>query len=132
MEIISRQQAITECSNRYFTGIPCKRGHMSQRYTKTANCIDCIHPKFENALDARSVAIGRLERFKMGMNSENLEKFKESLYLLSFMREPSLQPEDVLTKSKPIYRGGTFHVYSFRGFPEDLSTITDIANGMGL
>jgi hypothetical protein len=26
----------------YFTGAPCKRGHVSPRYTLTCNCIQCM------------------------------------------------------------------------------------------
>lgn len=41
MEIISRKQAKLQEIKKYFTGIPCNRGHLSERYTVTGNCILC-------------------------------------------------------------------------------------------
>lgn len=26
----------------YFTGVPCKRGHVSQRYASTGGCMECV------------------------------------------------------------------------------------------
>lgn len=36
-----RQSAIKAGDMTYFTGKPCKRGHISPRYTKTKICIEC-------------------------------------------------------------------------------------------
>ena len=41
MKIITRQQAIARGLTKYFTGKPCKRGHLSERYTLTSNCAQC-------------------------------------------------------------------------------------------
>jgi hypothetical protein len=32
----------------YFTGNPCKRGHISRRYTSNCGCVDCVNPKTPN------------------------------------------------------------------------------------
>ena len=40
-EIISRKDAIAKGMNRYFTGKPCKHGHISERYTQAGNCDSC-------------------------------------------------------------------------------------------
>lgn len=40
-EIISRQYAIAENLRHYFTGKPCKYGHISKRYVSTNKCVDC-------------------------------------------------------------------------------------------
>lgn len=37
----TRSEAKQLKSKYYFTGIPCKRGHISYRYTSTTDCIDC-------------------------------------------------------------------------------------------
>ena len=39
--IVTRQQAIRLGIKRYFTGKPCLRGHISERYTTMAKCIAC-------------------------------------------------------------------------------------------
>lgn len=41
MEIIVRKEAIQLGYERYYTGKPCKHGHISQRFTKTRICIEC-------------------------------------------------------------------------------------------
>ena len=40
-EVISCKDAKAKGLSRYFTGQPCKRGHIAQRYTRTGNCIQC-------------------------------------------------------------------------------------------
>lgn len=41
MNIISRQEAIKNGFSKYFTGKPCSRGHVSERYAVSAMCVDC-------------------------------------------------------------------------------------------
>lgn len=41
MHILSRTDAISCNSHLYFTGKPCKNGHLSERYTKTCVCVQC-------------------------------------------------------------------------------------------
>lgn len=42
MEIISRKEAIAQGLSHYFTGKPCKHGHLAQRTTKSSNCCECF------------------------------------------------------------------------------------------
>lgn len=58
--IVSRQHAKANGLKHYFTGKPCKHGHIDKRYTSTNKCFSC------NYKDA--------QRWK----SENPEKIKES------------------------------------------------------
>lgn len=37
----TRQEARQQGAPRYFTGVPCKNGHLSERYTKHAKCVAC-------------------------------------------------------------------------------------------
>ncbi len=43
MEIILRQEAKTQGLRFYFTGKPCKRGHVTRRYVSTLNCEKCSY-----------------------------------------------------------------------------------------
>lgn len=40
-EPITKELAWTQGKMRYFTGIPCKRGHISERWVSTGGCIQC-------------------------------------------------------------------------------------------
>lgn len=41
MNIITRQQAIEQGLTRYFTGKPCKHGHVSEKLSSNRTCIEC-------------------------------------------------------------------------------------------
>lgn len=41
MDVISRVEAVSQALTHYFTGVPCGRGHVSKRYTKSAICFEC-------------------------------------------------------------------------------------------
>jgi hypothetical protein len=41
MEIITRKQAQQQGLTRYFTGKPCKNGHIAERQTSKGVCVDC-------------------------------------------------------------------------------------------
>ena len=43
MDIISRQDALSADLKRYFTGKPCKNGHISERYTEFRTCVKCLY-----------------------------------------------------------------------------------------
>ncbi len=40
-EIITRKEAAAHGLKRYFLGIPCLDGHIAERYTKGAHCVEC-------------------------------------------------------------------------------------------
>lgn len=40
----TRQQAFLDGDIRYWTGEPCNRGHISQRYTANTCCVECQKP----------------------------------------------------------------------------------------
>ncbi len=53
--VISRVEAIAAGLKRYYTGEPCKHGHVAERYTTTSGCLECVHPKLAKvALDHTS------------------------------------------------------------------------------
>lgn len=41
MKIISRQDALAQGLARYFTGKPCKHGHVAERHTNNRLCLAC-------------------------------------------------------------------------------------------
>lgn len=41
MKIVSRNQALETTLPRYFTGVPCRNGHISERYTVNHTCVEC-------------------------------------------------------------------------------------------
>lgn len=41
MDIITRKEALRQGLKRYFTGRPCKRGHVCERIVSSLTCMDC-------------------------------------------------------------------------------------------
>jgi len=41
MRVVFRRTALQEGLHKYFTGEPCKNGHVDMRYTATASCVSC-------------------------------------------------------------------------------------------
>ena len=42
---MTREEAFTQGLSKYFSGIPCKRGHDSPRYVSNNNCVECQRMK---------------------------------------------------------------------------------------
>jgi len=43
MEILDLKQAREQGKEKYFTGKPCLKGHISERYTTNRTCLSCSH-----------------------------------------------------------------------------------------
>ena len=86
MDIISKTQARDNGASTYFTGRPCKHGHISERYVSNGHCKDCIdrrhkewrkaHPEKTNAISQRWKEKNReaLAEYKKRYRSEFPEK----------------------------------------------------------
>lgn len=48
MLLISRDEAKSKGLYRYYTGKPCKKGHISQRYVSNMGCVECRNVLTEN------------------------------------------------------------------------------------
>jgi hypothetical protein len=46
-KIIGRREAAAQGMNKFYTGEPCKHGHLAERYVTTAGCLECVRPKIQ-------------------------------------------------------------------------------------
>jgi hypothetical protein len=44
MEIFTREAAHLAGKQRYYTGVPCRKGHLTERYVSTGACLTCLNP----------------------------------------------------------------------------------------
>jgi len=97
MEIISRKDAKFHGLNKYFTGIPCKRGHIVERYTSNYKCPLC-HQETRIESDVKYREIHRndiLERQNTartqnpnGRKAESLKYYREhKLRIYTYQRK---------------------------------------------
>jgi hypothetical protein len=47
--LISREEAKRQGRKRFYTGKPCKHGHISERYTKSNSCAECVKSRLLKA-----------------------------------------------------------------------------------
>lgn len=43
MDVIIRGQAKAAGLKRYYTGVKCKHGHLSERFTSSGTCVTCVY-----------------------------------------------------------------------------------------
>lgn len=55
--ILSRNDAISAGAKKYFTGLPCKMGHVSERHVSTFQCCECLRDR------GRAAALGVKRHF---------------------------------------------------------------------
>ena len=77
MDLLTREEALLKGSKHYFTGEPCKHGHIAPRFTKRRQCMECNRlaaAKRYHADPAASTA--RLNEWKKRNRETYLEKSK--------------------------------------------------------
>jgi hypothetical protein len=142
MEIKTRKQAMMAGENRYFTGKPCKNGHMSFRYVQSGACYDCINAgrisedsptakareqrltEAATVLQAKNLVKENLALVKVRLFPSEREGVALAAYALAAMRFPSLAPADIDPRVAPIGRepSGTA-LYSFYCHDEDIAAL---------
>ena len=55
-----RDKAANTGQVRYHTGVPCKRGHMADRWTSSGACIECTHSVITKANAMRDIWQARI------------------------------------------------------------------------
>lgn len=79
--VVSKEDAINKGLNKYFTGLPCKYGHVAERYVTSRSCVECAVNREQeyNPERARVYAKARYENYKTAINSAKNDYFKRRL-----------------------------------------------------
>lgn len=132
-KIITRQEAMSQGLKRYFTGLPCKNGHYSFRYTKTAQCNTCINgvPKQDNyheILKEKAAIKSNFEEIRLRFRFSNSEICLG--YCLELLKKtyPILEMNDVLLRKTPLGSDGTSAVWKINAPSELKSELMRISN----
>lgn len=147
MEIKTRKQAMIDGENTYFTGKPCKNGHMSYRYVQSGTCYDCINSTRLSQNSPTSVAREqRLSEAAMSMHAKNMVKENLALikvrlfaaeregvaliaYALAAMRFPMLNVSDIDPRVAPISTDAAgSSLYQFYCHTDDIAVLRSAAN----
>lgn len=88
--VMPRAEARAAGLKRYFTGAPCKHGHVSDRFVSDSSCAECRKPLAvlwqkrnpdrhrQNARDWREANKERHNQAKLAWNERNKERIKEA------------------------------------------------------
>ena len=91
--IISYQEAKSDGLRFYFTGRPCKRGHIGPRYVSTCGCCECNSLKFKNNRERykassnkwkqKNIELVRLKGRQRRQNNPELYREKRRQYTIN-------------------------------------------------
>lgn len=138
MEIITRQQAINQNFRSYFTGQPCKRGHVAKRYTQSAVCAECLHPIIHSSeiqanralSEARKLARRRMKKARFRVYNQDFATLKLMVWSFGHLRDPALRPIDIETRVKSTMITPTKYFETFWIYPEDEIHLRKIETGL--
>lgn len=144
MNIKTRKQAMIDGDNIYFTGKPCKHGHMNYRYVQSGACYDCINSTRRNGESATAIARrDRLSNYvdKSEMKSElvlakfrvfddHYEAFLATVWAFTLVRYAEVGDADIESHTPPSHRTGGTSMYGVNCHPADVEQIRIIANAM--
>ena len=72
--MITRQEALVQGLPRYFTGVPCKHGHISERFIGNSQCYQCFFNRMREKADARNANLRQVTKERLEKELEGLEK----------------------------------------------------------
>lgn len=96
-EIIARKDALARGLNKYFTGKPCSKGHVAERYTTSGTCQECLRPV---------TAIARVPRVVEGQvvstTDPRLELMKEKLAIDRLVAETNARALEIRAQNSAV------------------------------
>jgi hypothetical protein len=78
MDLITRQDALAQGLKRYYTGVPCKRGHVAEKYTSKGSCVECVSAyKQENPGKIAALAV-KYRRENLPAHAARAKKWRDA------------------------------------------------------
>lgn len=157
MEIITREQAIANRLGKYFTGEPCKSGHVVQRYTQSGSCELCIRQSKSGNRDLEQAKLDlkaeklRLERDKFEfrrtsrppskrrdlaplnimLHFADVEYFKSVMLASAMLSDPAITAGDLMTNKRP-QSSGNRSIHYFQTFQVDHIDLYKLQNALAV
>lgn len=136
MQIVTRQEAIAGRLSRYYTGKPCKNGHISERYTRISACIGCMRPSFDAVdIQARrdtrerlSAVLASMMKIHIRLHPDDVSLFEANALAAAMVRNPDIQLKHVLTRGKAKPWGSGMFRHTFMCFVDDEANLRAFQN----
>src|SRR6478609_3650809 len=91
---ISRVEARTRGLSFYFTGVPCKRGHVAQRWVTGRHCTAC-----KKSPEGREVNLQQMRRWYAGLTDEERRAYNNRKSRNWRANHPRIEVEGVCTRA---------------------------------
>lgn len=134
MDIIGRREAKEKGFKTYFTGQPCKHGHVTYRYTQSGTCAECINGDHKRVVDpmvaARRAARAELVQGRFRIFDVDRDTFAASVWAMAAMRYPVLGMGDVDPHLIASNRASGTGMHAFYCHPDDVAALRALAADM--
>jgi hypothetical protein len=131
LNILSRADAKRFGNPIYFTGKPCKHGHVAYRYTQSGTCSECINPKSDGTkrettieYNARQVTLQAFVELNVTVAPASFLTVKGIIHGLALAHDPSLLESDVWLSPRPT--SGV--LYRVRCHADDMAQVREVTN----
>ena len=130
----SRGEAKIKGLTQYFTGVPCKNGHTTYRYTASGACSGCIRAANSKVVDEsateKRAAKAELVQARFRIFDVDRATFSVTAWAMAAMRYPALTQGDVDPHLLGKEREAGTGMYAYYCHPDDLSTLRGVAMDM--
>ena len=123
--------------NKYFTGEPCKHGHIAPRYTDSGTCQECIrqnvansHNRNHDVRENRRAAFEQLVATPVRVSAENYRRVRDLAFNLTRIRFPHVTIEDVARKLGGKDAQGGLLLYTLHMHSEDVAVVRAYADSL--
>lgn len=123
MIITTRREAKLVGMSKYFTGKPCKNGHVAERYVQSGTCSECINGSVSSA------RLGKSETFDDAADKLELTaltEFNANLQRITAMYEEALVKASKLRNDAKNMRNELKNIDDKKGLMLDLTKLTSI------
>lgn len=131
---IIRSEAKARRLTQYFTGIPCKNGHLTYRYTASGACAGCIR-EHNRPIEGSVMSVRRQlreefvqKRFRLYESDAGV--FGAAVWAMSAELVQAISLPDVTLNISPTDRTAGTGMYAFLCHPSHIEELQTIANGM--
>ena len=140
MKVKTRATAKLDGDKTYFTGTPCKYGHLSYRYTQSGACNECINGHRQHKINliseedkiyevaaakARRAFLDSLILIKCYVYHVDVDTYKAAIWATTAARLVDVTVADL--RFKQINSEGDLGFYSHLIAPEDIEQVRQIA-----
>ena len=140
----TRRLALRAGDSKYKTGIPCKSGHVTYRYTASGACSGCISAagiearygspeKRDEAVTLREVreaAVRDLVETKLRCYDADLDTLRSVAVAVTMGRHPSLERQDIISNKPPGASEGGTRLHRFNVAPSDVDQLRATAGAL--